>query len=138
MSEPNPSEQGNYLVPTANRPYLTLDGVTGVGVKAMHALSEPPIWSAVLRIEAGSELPRRHNSALVECLVVEGSGRYATGQDFFTGDYLREDTGKYAAIVAVTDTVLFVTNHGHTELRTPTGLIELDRETLITLGATTS
>ena len=138
MSESDSASNGSYLVPTANRPYLPLNPLTGVGIKPMHVLAEPSVWSATLRIEAGSSLPARRNTALVEYLVIEGNGQYASGEEFSSGDYLREENGDYAAITATSEVVVFITNHGRTDLRSDHGdaLLRLDNDAITALDTT--
>ena len=106
------SSSGNYLVPTADRPYVSVEGLSGVGFKPMNTIDQLGIWSAVIRVEAGQTLPARRNTALCEFLVIEGSGRYADGRNFVAGDYLREGVGDYGLIEAQDDLVLFATHHG--------------------------
>jgi len=105
----------NFMVPTENRAYKSIEALPGVGFKPMNILSSPSVWSATLRIEKGQSLPGRRNTNLCEYLVVKGSGQYATGEAFQHGDYFREVEGTYGSIVAAEEVVLFVTNHGSTQ-----------------------
>ena len=105
-------ESSNFMVPTAHRPYTAVETMAGVGFKPMNTLEEQGIWSAVIRVEAGQTLPARHHTALCECLVVLGSGRYESGQSFASGDYLREENGVYEPLHAKDELVFFVTHHG--------------------------
>ena len=100
------------MVPTAHRPYTAVETMAGVSFKAMNTLEDQGIWSALIRVEAGQTLPARHHSALCECLVVQGSGSYDSGQTFAGGDYLREESGEYGIIHAKDELVFFVTHHG--------------------------
>ena len=104
---------GNYLVPTANRPFLPIAGLPGVGLKSMHLLDKPSIWSAIIAVNMGSNLPVRRHDGLCEILVVRGNGHYASGQQFGEGDYLRETEGNYETILSDDRLELFVTHHGY-------------------------
>ena len=79
----------------------------------MHLLDGPTVWSAVISVDAGTNLPSRRHSGLCEILVVHGSGHYASGQEFSEGDYLRETAGDYEPIKADKRLELFVTHHGN-------------------------
>ena len=84
----------NFLVSTADRSYLPLDALPGVGIKPMNTLDKPRVWSAIVRVDARGELPKRQHTALCEMLVIGGTGKYATtGEGFSEGDYLREMAG---------------------------------------------
>jgi hypothetical protein len=106
------SLSGIFMIPTADALYVPIEGMSGVGFKPMNTFDDLGIWSAVIRVEAGQVLPARSNTALCECLVVRGSGRYAGGQVFVTGDYLRETVGDFERIQAQDELVFFVTHHG--------------------------
>ena len=105
-------KKSNFIVPTANRPYLAVEGLPGLGFKPMNTIDMPRIWSAVIHIEAGEFMPKRHNTGLNEIMVVSGKGRYFAGQRFEGGDYLRETLGDYAPIEALEELILFITHHG--------------------------
>jgi hypothetical protein len=104
----------NFMVPTEHRPYQSIDAIPGIGIKPMNVLDRPAVWSATFRLEAGATLPIRENTALVELLVIRGSGTYSSGAAIAEGDYVREESGQYEPLTAQTEFVFFLTNHGQT------------------------
>lgn len=102
----------NFMVPTENRPYLPISELAGIGLKPMNMKEDTPIWSAVMRIEAGSCLPKRQHDELCEVFVVRGNGAFADGTAFQRGDYVREEGGTFDKITAKSELVVFFTHHG--------------------------
>ncbi|NVO57944.1 hypothetical protein HW561_19275 [Rhodobacteraceae bacterium B1Z28] len=102
----------NFMVPTENRPYRSIKELPGVGLKPMNIKEDTPIWSAVMRIEAGACLPVREHKDLCEVFVVRGHGKFADGSVFQRGDYVREENGTFDKITANSELVVFFTHHG--------------------------
>ena len=102
----------NFMVPTENRPYRPIKELAGIGIKPMNMKKDTPIWSAVMRIEAGACLPVREHEDLCEVFVVRGHGMFADGSVFQRGDYVREENGTFEKIVANSELVVFFTHHG--------------------------
>ena len=106
------NNDGNFLVPTANRSFVSLDALSGIGLKTLNTIDDTTIWSTILRIDKGATLPSRNHTGLCEMLVIEGRGHYESGDVFGGGDYLREDIGDYGVITAEETILLFITHHG--------------------------
>lgn len=104
----------NFMVPTASRPYVSIENIPGVEYKPMNILDKPNVWSSTILIKKGCLFPKRKNSSLCEFMVISGEAKYLSGETFKEGDYFRESEGEYNGIKAITDTVLFLTNHGVT------------------------
>jgi len=102
----------NFLVPTADSPFVSVDALPGIGLKVLNTIDALAVWSTILRIEEGATLPQRAHSGLCEMLVIKGRGRYASGNAFGGGDYLREQIGDYEAVTADETIELFITHHG--------------------------
>lgn len=107
----------NFMIPTENRPYTSIEGISGVGFKPMNVLEQEGIWSSTILIKKGMVLPSRANTGLCEFLVIHGEGKFESGEQFKKGDYFRESVGEYVSIEAKSDLVLFVTNHGETQFK---------------------
>lgn len=118
-------DNGNFMIPTENKPYTAVEGMPGVGIKYMSRDVVPGIWSAVIRVAAGQSLPSHKNVGLCEMLVIAGQGSYSNNERFAEGDYLRETSGSYNQIEADNDLVIFVTHHGHWTFPAPEGTGQL-------------
>ena len=102
----------NFMVPTENRPYLSLPNLPGIGLKPMNIKEETTVWSAVMRIETGACLPKRQHEGMCEVFIVRGHGNFFNGKAFQNGDYLREEDGEFEKITAKSQLVVFFTHHG--------------------------
>lgn len=102
----------DLLVPTSGRPFIDVQSLPGIGLKPLNTVKNPAVWSTILRIERGASLPPRLHSGFCEMLVVSGCGKYISGTAISKGDYLREHSGEYEAILAEETLELFVSHHG--------------------------
>ncbi|MEM6990422.1 MAG: hypothetical protein AAF721_07995 [Myxococcota bacterium] len=114
-------EKENFLVATTGIAEHPIAGLDAVRTKPLHWMTGSRVWSALVRIEAGSALPEHRTDGVCEIMIVGGGGRVAGGRSLAEGDYLRECDGTYSAIEAEQNLLLFVVHRGFWAFHTPDG-----------------